>query len=97
MVCLARAYYNEPDYAIICQSIAQHNQMQEFLLKNGPFLPVPPHQTIIATQDNQITDEDQQAATARCFGTLLITATAILGVVTAPLSHNYRQQTLFTV
>ena len=40
MVSLARAEYEEPDCAIICQAISMKNQMQAFIITNGPFSPV---------------------------------------------------------
>ena len=43
MVHLACAEYEEPDSDIICQAISQHKQMQDYLLRNGPLLPVPAH------------------------------------------------------
>ena len=102
MVRLARADYEEPDSAIICQAISQRNQMQEFLLTNGPLVPVPVRARLIAVQDNQISEEDQQAPIAHYFGTPLITAINILGpaisavlvAVTAVPPLNYIQQTL---
>ena len=79
--------------------------MLEFLNTNGPLIPVPPWVTPIATQNNRITNKDQQATTALYFGTPLTTATnvlgsvlcTILGAITAPPPPNYRQQTLFRV
>ena len=76
--------------------------MQEFLLTNGPLVPVPVRTRPIAVQDNRISEKDQQAATAHFFGTPLITATnilgpaigAVLGAVTAVSPRNYIQQTL---
>ena len=102
MVRLAQAEYEEPDTAIIHQSISQRTQMQEFLHTNGPLTPIPHLVTPIAIQNNQIFEEDQQASTTYYVGIPLITATnvlgpalgTILGAVTAPPLPNYRQQTL---
>ena len=52
MICVARADYKKPDSGIIRQSIAQRNQMQDFLHTNRPLLPVPPWENPIATQNN---------------------------------------------
>ena len=79
--------------------------MQEFLLTNGPFVPAPARARPIAVQDNQITEQDQQAATTHFFGTPLITGPnilgpaigAVIGVVTANIPPIYIQQTLFDV
>ena len=79
--------------------------MQEFLHTNGPFVPVPIKATPITIQNNRISKEDQQSATAQYFGIPLITATnvlgpaigAVLGAVTATPPPNYIQQTLFHV
>ena len=105
MVRLARAEYEDPDYAIIRQALSQRTQMQEFLLTNRPFVHAPTRARPIAVQDNRITEQDQQAATAHFFGTPLITGTnilgpaigAVLGAVTANISPTYIQQTLFDV
>ena len=105
MVRLARAEYEEPDSAIIRQALSQRTQMQEFLLTNGPFVPPPARARPIALQDNRITEQDEQAATANLFGTPLINVTnilgpardAVLGVVTANTPPIYIQQTLFDI
>ena len=105
MVRLTRAGYEEPDSASIRQALSQRHQMQAFLLTNGPLVPVPVRARPIAVQDNQITEQDQQAATAHFFGTPLISVTnifgpligAVLGAVTANPSPIYIQQTLFGV
>ena len=105
MVRLVRAEYEEPDSAIIRQALSQRTQMQEFLLTNGLFVHAPTRTRPIAVQDNRITEQDHQAATAHFFGTPLITGTnilcpaigALLGAVTANSSPPYIQQTLFDV
>ena len=79
IVCLARADYEEPDSAIICQAIFQRNQIQEYLLTNGPLVSVPARRRPIAIQDNRISEEAQQAATAKFFGTTLIPAPNLPG------------------
>ena len=71
MVHLARVQYEEPDSDIIRQAISGRNQMEAFLITNGPFLPVPPRKRPVATQDNRISNEDQQAASVQFFGTQL--------------------------
>ena len=103
MVCLARVEYEKPDSAITRRANSQQTQMKEFSHNNGPLVPVPPLVTPIAIQNNQISKEDHQAATAQYFGIPLFTATnflgpaisAILGAVTATPSPTYRQQALF--
>ena len=105
MVRLARADYEEPDSAIIRQALSQRTQMQDFLLTNGPFVPTTSRKRPSAVQDNPITEQDQQAATAHFFGTSLIPGPnilgpaidAVLGAVTANTPTNYIQQTLFDV
>lgn len=97
--------YEAPDSTIILQAISQRIQMQEFLNTNEPFVHITPRATPIAIQNNQISAEDQQAATAQYFGIPLFTATnslgpaigTIPGTVTATPPPNYRQQTLFQV
>ena len=103
MVRLARAKYKEPDSAIIRQALSQRTQMQDFLLTNGPFVPAPSRKRPIAVQDNPITEQDQQAATAHFFVTPLIPGPnilgpaigVVLGAVTAITPPIYIQQTLF--
>ena len=105
MVRLARADYEEPDSAIIRQALSQRTQMQDFLLTNGPFVPTTSRKRPIAVQDNPITEQDQQAASAHFFGTSLIPGSnilgpaigAVLGAVTAVTPPIYIQQTLFDV
>ena len=105
MVRLAQAEYEEPDFAIIRQALSQRTQMQDFLLTNGPFVPTTSRKRPIGVQDNPITEQDQQAATAHFFGTPLIPRPNILGpaigavlsAVTANIPPIYIQQTLFDV
>ena len=102
---LALAEYKEPDSTIIHLALSQRTQIQEFLLTTGPFVPAPSRKRPIAVQDNPITEQDQQAATAYFFGTPLITGPnilgpaigAVLGAVTANIPPIYIQQTLFDV
>ena len=102
---MARADYEEPDSAIIRQAHSQRTQIQDFLLTNSPFVPTTSRKRPIAVQDNLITEQDQQAATALFFGTSLITEPnilgpaigAVLGAVTANIPPIYIQQTLFDV
>ena len=58
-VTLARKEHVEPNSEIVCQFISMQNQMQAFLITDGPLLPVPPRNQPIATQDNHISDADQ--------------------------------------
>ena len=67
MVCMARVDYEEPDYVIIRQAISIQNQIQAFLITNGPLLPVLSRKRPIVTQDNCISVEDQHAATFQFF------------------------------
>ena len=105
MVCLARAEYEEPNTDIIGQSISQRTQIQEFVDTNRLLIPTLSWVTPIAIQNNQISEEDQQAATAHYFGILLVTANnllgpalgTILGAVTAPPPPIYRQQTCLNI
>ena len=57
---LARKEYVEPDDAIRRQAIAMCNQMQSFLITNGPLLPITPRKRPVAIQDNCIYDEEQK-------------------------------------
>ena len=70
-VTLTRKEYVEPDSEIVRQAIFMQNQMQAFLITDGPLLPVSPRNRPIATQENRISDEEQQAASVRFFGTQL--------------------------
>ena len=79
MARLAWAEYKQPDSAIIRQAVSQRTQMHEFLLTYRPFIPAPSRKRPFAVQDNQITEQDQQAATAHLFITPLITWPNILG------------------
>ena len=60
LVHLARKEYNEPDSDIIRQAISVRNQMQAFLISDGPLLPVPPCERPIATQENCISDKNNK-------------------------------------
>ena len=79
--------------------------MQDFVLTNGNFVPAPSRKSPIAVQDNPITEQDQQAATAHFFGTPLITGTnilgpaigAVLGAVIENTPPTYIQQPLFDI
>ena len=44
-VSLERKEYNDPDDANMRQAISQRNQMQSFLITNGPLLPIIPRKT----------------------------------------------------
>ena len=103
MVCLARADYEEPDSVIIRQAISQRNQIQEYLPTNGPLVSISARRRPIAIQDNRISEEAQQATTAKFFGTTLVSAPnlpgpaigAVLGLVAVVPPPTYIQQTLF--
>ena len=67
-VSLARKEYVEPDNEVTCQAISQRNQMQAFLITNGPFLPITSRHRPVATQDNCITNKEQHAVAILFFG-----------------------------
>ena len=94
-VTLARTEYDEPDSENIRQAISMRNQMQAFLITNGPLLPVPPRDRPIATQENHISLPDQQAASVWFFGIQLqpTKRARVASIVTD--TENYQQCTLF--
>ena len=57
-VSLARKEYVEPDSAVTRQAISMRNQMQSFLINNGPVIPIIPRDRPVATQDNRIFNEE---------------------------------------
>ena len=61
-VSLTRKEYVDPDNANMRQAISQHNQMQSFLITNGPLLHIIPRKRPVASQNNRILDEEQHAA-----------------------------------
>ena len=65
---LTRKEYVEPDNEVTRHAISQRNQMQTFLITDGPLVPITPRDRPVATQDNRITNEDQLAASIQCFG-----------------------------
>ena len=65
---LARMEYVKPDDEVTRQATSQRNQIQAFLITNGPFLPIPPRDRPVATQDNRTTNEEQHAAAIQFFG-----------------------------
>ena len=65
---LARKEYVEPNDEVTRQAISQRNQMQTFLITDGPLIPTIPRDRPVVTQDNRITKEDQLAASIRFFG-----------------------------
>ena len=67
-VSLARKEYVEPDDKVTRQAISMRNQMQSFLITDGPLIPIIPWDRLVATQDNHISDGKQRAATIRFFG-----------------------------
>ena len=67
-VSLALKEYVEPDNEVTCQAIPQCNQMQTFLITDGPLIPTIPRDRPVATQDNCITEDDQLAASIRFIG-----------------------------
>ena len=64
-VSLARKEYVEPDDEVTLQAISQRNQMQTFLITEGPLISTIPRDRPVAIQDNRITKEDQLAASIR--------------------------------
>ena len=91
-VSLARKEYVEPDDAVTCQAISQRNQMQSFLIDDGPFIPILPRERTIATQNNRISDEEQHAAAVLFFGLPVKRARVTPTVAT---TDHLQQQTLF--
>ena len=65
---LARKEYVEPDNEVTRQAISQRNQMQTFLITDGPLIPTIPRDRPVATQDNRINEEDQLVTSIRFFG-----------------------------
>ena len=94
-VTLARKEYDEPDSEIVRQAISMRTQMQAFLTTDGPFLPVPPRDRPIATQEHCISVEDQQAASVRHFGIKLRPKKRARVTSTVTDTENYQQRTLF--
>ena len=92
---LAHKEYDEPDSDIIRQAISMRNQMQAFLITDSPLLPVPPHERPIATQENRISDKEQQAASVRFFGTHLPPAKRAQVSSRVIHTNNLQQRTLF--
>ena len=92
---LARKEYNEPDSDIIRQAISMRNQMQAFLITDRPLLPAPPCDRPIVTQENRISDEEQQAASVRFFGTQLPPTKRARVSSSVTNTANFQQQTLF--
>ena len=95
MVRLAREEYEEPNSASLRQAISHRTQMQEFLLTNGPLVPIPVRPRPKAIQHNPITVEAQERATVHFFGNSLITAIPVAAPANPPTT--YIQQTLFGV
>ena len=91
-VSLACKKYVDPNNANIHQAISQRNQMQYFLITNGPLLSIIPRKRPIATQNNHISDEEQHAAAILFYGPPVKRAW-----VTAPVTttDNLLQRTLF--
>ena len=94
---LARKEYVEPDSDIIRQAISMRNQMQAFLITNGPLTPIPPCERPMPTQDNRISDKEQQAASVRFVGTQLPTAKRARITSTVTHTDNLQQRTLFNI
>ena len=92
---LARKEYVESDSEIVCQAISMQNQMQAFLITDGPLLPVPSRDRPITTQENGISDEEQQAASVRFFGTQLPPTKRARVASSVTNNANYQQRTLF--
>ena len=79
---LASKEYVEPDDEVTWQAISQRNQMQTFLVTDGPLVPTMPRDRPVATQDNHITDKAQVAAHTRFFGRLKEKRTQPTSIVT---------------
>ena len=94
-VTLARKEYDEPDSEIVRQAISMRTQMQAFLTTDGPFLPVPPRDRPIATQEHCISVEDQQAASVWFFGIQLRPTKQARMAPSVTNTENYQQRTLF--
>ena len=94
-VTLAQKEYDEPDSKIVRQAISMRTQMQAFLITDGPLLPVPPRERPIATQENRITDADQEAASVKFFGNKPRPKKRARGAPSATTTDNYHQRTLF--
>ena len=92
---LACKKYFEPDSEIIRQAISMRNQMQAFLITDGPLLPAPPRDRPIATQENRISDKEQQAASVRFFGTQLPPTKRARVSSSMTQTANFQQRTLF--
>ena len=71
-----------------------HNQMQSFLITDGPLIPIIPWDRPVATQDNRISDEEQHVATIRFFGQPAAKRAQV--TPSATTTNTLLQQTLFT-
>ena len=89
---LTRKEYVEPDDKVTHQVISQRNQMQFFLITDGPLAPIISQDRPVATQDNCISNEEQHKAAIQFFG-----PPAKHAQVTAPVTTtgNFQQRTLF--
>ena len=94
MVCLIRATYKDPDSDIVRQAISQCNQMHDYLLTYGFFIPLPIHKDPIDTQDKPITKKDKQAATVVHFGIPLLFTAATRVTTAVTQSATYQQSNL---
>ena len=98
IVCLDCAEYEEPSSSIIHQAVSMRNQMQAFLITYGPLLPVPSCKRPIATQDNCISEEEEQAAITQFLEPNYLQQ-SVLGPLLLWLvlisTDNLQQQTLF--
>ena len=90
---LTHKEYVEPDNAVTRQAIFQRNQMQSYLITDGPCIPILPRERPVATQNNRISDEEQHAAAILFFGPPAKRARVTPPVTTA---DNHHQQPLFT-
>ena len=95
MVRLAREEYEEPNSARLRQAISHRAQMQEFLITNGPLVPIPVRPRPKAVQHNPITVIAQQDASVLHFGNSRITASPVAPPV-IPLP-TYTQRTLLGI
>ena len=67
-VSMANKEYVDPGDEVTRQATSQRNQMQAFLITDGPFIPIPPRERLVATQNNRITDKEQHVTAINFFG-----------------------------
>ena len=85
--------YVEPDDEVARQAISQQNQIQAFLITNGPLIATVPRKRPVATQSNCITNKEQHVAVVHFFGPQTKCARVTTSVTT---TDNLVQQHLLT-